>query len=86
MLFADWTPGTILFLVIMLGIAVVYGLVQWWLLTNHPEAWRILNQQAHERRMAWQQRQREREADRRAMKHKALGAAGGLLRLFLGRR
>jgi len=84
MLFATMHPDAVLFLVIVGILAVIWGLVQLYLICYHPSVWHKLNEQAEARRTAWQERQREREAARRATKQQVLGTAGQVLRFLLG--
>lgn len=86
MLFAAWDFSTITLFVFGLLALVAYGAAQLYLMIYRPDVFKQLQQNEHERRMAWQQRQREKEAARRARNGKAMDAAGGLLKLFLGRK
>ena len=85
-MFATMHPDAILFMVIIGVFAVIYGLVQLYLICYHPDIFKRQSEQQHERHMAWQERQREKEAARRARNGKAMDAGVGLLKLFFGKK
>jgi hypothetical protein len=80
MLFAmSDSDSLMLFLALAVPVLIVYGLVQWYMLTYHPEEYKEAERRAHELEVARQQAAAAEGARRHERKKQVFGVLGSVL-------